>query len=308
MPELPEVETIVRDLNKKILGRKVKDIWFDAPKLIKIPKNPAAFKKEIIGRKIEKVERRGKNIIFRLSGGFVMLIHQKMTGHLLYGKWSIRKARPSPAARGIRTRPHEYEVKSLIKGLLQEQVNNYIHLIFYLDNGRQFALSDLRKFAKVLVVDEKKFGELEDIKNLGPEPLEKNFIFGKFKETLARKKSGRIKQVLMEQNVIAGIGNIYADEILWEAKVYPLKNVAALSENELKKIYGAMKKILTLALRLRGSSVSDYRDTAGKRGTYDLIRKVYRREGEKCPRCKTPIKRFKLGGRSGHYCPACQII
>lgn len=295
MPELPEVETIVRDLNKKILGRTVKDIWFDAPKLIKIPKNPLAFKKEIIGRKIERVERRGKNIIFYLSGGRVMLIHQKMTGHLLYGKWSIRKARP-----------REYEVESLIKGLLQEQVNNYIHLIFYLDNGWQFALSDLRKFAKVLVVDEKNFADLEDVKNLGPEPLEKKFTFGKFKEALAKKKSGRIKQVLMEQNVIAGIGNIYADEILWEAKVYPLKNATALSENELKKIYGAMKKILTLALRLRGSSVSDYRDTAGKRGTYDLIRKVYRREGEKCPRCETPIKRFKLGGRSGHYCPVCQ--
>lgn len=306
MPELPEVETIVRDLNKKILGRKVKDIWFDFSKQIKFPKNPNEFKKTIIGRKIEKVERRGKNIIFRLSGGFVMLIHQKMTGHLLYGKWSIRKARPSPAARGMRTRPREYEVKSLIKGLLQERVNKYIHLIFYLDNGRQLALSDLRKFAKVLVVDSDEFARLEEIKSLGPEPLEKSFTFAKFKEALARKKSGRIKQILMEQNVIAGIGNIYADEILWEAKVYPLKNIAALSESELERIYKATKKILILATRLRGSSVSDYRDTAGKRGTYDLIRKVYRREGEKCPRCKTPIKRFKLAGRSGHYCQKCQ--
>lgn len=290
MPELPEVETIVRDLNKKILGRKVKDIWFDAPKLIKIPKNPPAFKKEIIGRKIEKVERRGKNIIFYLSGGKVMLIHQKMTGHLLVGRW----------------RRDKNKWISIEEGYLREKVNDYIHLMFYLDNGRQLGLSDLRKFAKVLAVDEEKFAELEDVKNLGPEPLEKTFTFGKFKEALAKKKSGRIKQILMEQNVIAGIGNIYADEILWEAKVYPLKNIVALSENEAKKIYGAMKKILTSALRLRGSSVSDYRDTAGKRGTYDLIRKVYRREGEKCPRCETLIKRFKLGGRSGHYCPACQ--
>lgn len=290
MPELPEVETIVRDLNKKILGRTVKDIWFDAPKLIKIPKNPLAFKKEIIGRKIEKVERRGKNIIFRLSGGRVMLIHQKMTGHLLVGRW----------------RRDKNKWIAIESGYLREKVNDYIHLMFDLDNGWQFALSDLRKFAKVLVIDEKKFAELEDVKNLGPEPLEKKFTFDKFKETLARKKSGRIKQVLMEQNVIAGIGNIYADEILWEAKVAPLKNIAALSGNELEKIHKAMKKILTLALRRRGSSVSDYRDTAGKRGTYDLIRKVYRREGEKCPRCKTLIKRFKLAGRSGHYCPRCQ--
>ncbi|MEK7123912.1 MAG: DNA-formamidopyrimidine glycosylase [Patescibacteria group bacterium] len=290
MPELPEVETIVRDLNKKILGRTVKDIWFDAPKLVKIPKNPRAFKKEIIGLKIEEIARRGKNIIFHLSGKKIMLIHQKMTGHLLAGCWKFEKGR----------------WVALESGFLREKVNNYIHLMFYLDNGLMLGLSDLRKFAKVLVVDEKKFGGLEDVKNLGPEPLEKSFTFDKFKEALARKKSGKIKQVLMEQNVIAGIGNIYADEILWEAKVYPLKDVSKLSDAELKKIYAAMKKILTLAVRLRGSSVSDYRDTAGKRGTYDLIRKVYRREGEPCPRCETPIKRFKLGGRSGHYCSECQ--
>lgn len=290
MPELPEVETIVRDLNKKILGRKVKDIWFDFAKQIKAPKNPVDFKKAVIGRKIGKVERRGKNIIFRLNGGFVMLIHQKMTGHLLVGRW----------------RREKNKWVSLETGPLREKVNDYIHLMFYLDNGRQLALSDLRKFAKVLAVDEKKFAELEEIKSLGPEPLEKKFTFVKFKEALARKKSGKIKQVLMEQSVIAGIGNIYADEILWEAKVYPLKNAAALSGNELKRIYKAMRKILILALRRRGSSVSDYRDTAGQRGTYDLIRKVYRREGEKCSRCGAIIKRFKLGGRSGHYCPACQ--
>jgi len=296
MPELPEVETTVRDLNKKILGLKIKDVWTDFKKMVKKPALLAgglsdfdSFKKEIIGQRIEKIKRRGKNILFYLSGGKIMLIHQKLTGHLLVGKWKLESGK----------------WKSLIKGALEEKINTFIHLMFFLSNDKMLALSDLRKFAKVLVIDAKNLDSLKDIKNLGPEPLDKNFDFEKFKERLKNRR-GKIKQVLMDQEVIAGIGNIYSDEILFEARVHPLKDVSKLSERELKEIYRAMKKILKQAIKLKGESISDYRTPSGKRGGFDRLRRVYRREGEKCPRCGAIIKRIKLAGRSAHFCPKCQ--
>ena len=296
MPELPEVETTVRDLNKKILGLKIKDVWTDFKKMVKKPALLAgglsdfdSFKKEIIGQRIEKIKRRGKNILFYLSGGKIMLIHQKLTGHLLVGKWKLESGK----------------WKSLIKGALEEKINTFIHLMFFLSNDKMLALSDLRKFAKVLVIDAKNLDSLKDIKNLGPEPLDKNFDFEKFKERLKNRR-GKIKQVLMDQEVIAGIGNIYSDEILFEARVHPLKDVSKLSERELKEIYRAMKKILKQAIKLKGESISDYRTPSGKRGGFDRLRRVYRREGEKCPRCGAIIKRIKLAGRSAYFCPKCQ--
>lgn len=300
MPELPEVQTIVDDLNKKIIGRKIVGVWFDAPKIIKKPK-PSNLKRQINGLKIKKIERRGKNILIYLSQGskvknqkFLLLIHQKLTGHLLYGKWRVEKIRRSSSA-----------THSLIRGLLEEKVNNYIHLIFYLDNGWQLALSDLRKFAKVLFGLKEEIENLPDLKKLGPEPMDKNFNFEKFKNLIS-KKSGKIKQVLMDQNVVAGIGNIYSDEILWKARIHPFRPVDKLTLVELKSVFSAIKEILKKAVNLRGTSISDYRDTGGKSGKYGEIRKVYQREGKPCFRCKMPIKRVKIGGRSAHYCPQCQ--
>jgi len=297
MPELPEVETTVRELNKKILGLKIKDAWTDWAKMIKRPKNFNDFKKEVIGRKIERIKRRGKNILFHLSGGKTILIHQKLTGHLLVGKWQLAGKKWKP----------------LIKGPLEEKVNDYIHLMLYLSNpikggtSTMLALSDLRKFAKVLVVDTKDLIELKDIKNLGPDPLAKEFTFEKLEEALKNKR-GKIKQVLMNQEVIAGVGNIYSDEILFEAKIHPFKEVSKLSEKELKEIYQAMNKILKKAIKAKGESISDFRRTSGERGGFDSLRRVYRREGEKCPCCGAIIKRIKLAGRSAHFCPKCQKI
>ena len=297
MPELPEVQTIVSDLNKKIIGRKIIGVWFDAPKLIKKPK-PAGLEKQIKGLRIRAVKRRGKNILIYLEKYqmsdvgyrmFLLLIHQKLTGHLLYGKWHIKNKK----------------VVSSVRGFLEEKVNDYIHLIFYLDNDWQLALSDLRKFAKVLLGPEKEIEGLPDLKRLGPEPLNKGFNAEKFIKLIKFKK-GKIKQVLMNQEIIAGIGNIYSDEILWQAKIHPFIPANKLKTNQLKALYLATRQILGKALKLRGTSISDFRDTAGKAGGYAKIRKVYQREGELCQRCKTPIKRVKIGGRSAHYCPKCQ--
>lgn len=291
MPELPEVETIVGDLKKYILGRKIEDVWSDFKKMVKRPRDFRVFGKGIKGRKIKNVKRRGKNILFELSGEKMLLIHQKLTGHLLYGNWRLTNGKWQPEE----------------KGALGDPVNKFIHLIFWLDNGKQLALSDLRKFAKVELWETKELNESEEIKRLGPEPLEKSFTFQKFQEIL-RNKKGKIKQVLMDQTVIAGIGNIYSDEILWQAKVHPFKGTLKLSKSDFDRIYQAMREILPKAIELGGESISDFRRISGEKGYFDKERKVYRREGEKCSRCGTTIKRIKIGGRSAHFCPKCQKL
>ena len=173
--------------------------------------------------------------------------------------------------------------------------------------SKMLALSDLRKFAKVLAVDEKDFKNLEDVKDIGPDPLTPKFGFNEFR-SLISKKRGQIKKILMDQNVISGIGNIYSDEILFVAKIHPLKKTEELGDKELRAIFNAAKKILKKAVKLRGTSTSDYRDTAGKAGRYTKARLVYQREGENCPRkCGGIIKRIKIGGRSAHFCSHCQI-
>jgi formamidopyrimidine-DNA glycosylase len=302
MPELPEVETIVRDLRRKIIGRKIKSVWFDSPRQIFLQKKTAGFElirapklgdfeKKIKGLKIIDVQRRAKNVLIDFTDEKMMLIHQKMTGHLLYGRWSVVGGKS----------------KSLLKGAMQEKVNDYIHFILYFDNNWQLALSDMRKFAKVIFGNKKEIEALKELKELGPEPLERNFDFKKFKEAVGN-KTGKIKQVLMDPYVIAGIGNIYSDDILWEAKIHPFQSAKTLKDAELKSIFLAIKKILTQAVKLRGTSFSDYRDVEGKKGYYVDKRRVYQREGEKCLRCKSEIKRVKMGGRSAHFCPKCQVL
>jgi len=289
MPELPEVETIVRDLKKKVLKRAFLDVWTDWLNMVKKPKKFEDFKKQIKGKKILNAWRRGKNILLDLSGGKTLLIHQKLTGHLLLGGWKQKRG----------------QWESEIKGpLLDDPKNRFLHLIFWLDSGKQLALSDLRKFAKVELWDKGDLKESKEFKSLGPEPLEKSFTFEKFKKVLPKK--GKIKQILMDQAVIAGIGNIYSDEILWRAKVHPFKDVSNLGKEELKKIYQAMKEVLPKAIKLGGESFSDFRRLSGEKGYFDKERKVYRREGEKCYLCQTIVKRIKLAGRSAHFCPKCQ--
>ena len=300
MPELPEVQTVVNDLNKKVIGRKITGVWFDWPKMIKDPldqsktrvahKHVAAFEKFLKGEKIIKVKRRAKNILIYLTGDKLLLIHQKMTGHMLVGKWKVEGKKVTPLEP---------------KAVVTDPYNSYIHLILYLDDGRMLALSDLRKFAKAILGPTKQIENLPELVNLGPEANEVSYKdFAKIIKSERRK----IKQVLMDQEVIAGVGNIYSDDILWTAKIHPFRPANKLREKELKALYQAMRKVLEKAVKLRGTSTSDFRDTAGEKGYYTEARIVYQREGEPCPRCGTKIKRVKLGGRSAHFCPKCQIL
>jgi formamidopyrimidine-DNA glycosylase len=285
MPELPEVETTVNYLKKKVLGRKILSFWTDTPKLLKKPKL-ADFGKLISGKKITNIKRFGKNILFYLEGNLVMLIHQKLSGHLLFGKWEIGE-----------------KVKAKIKGpLATDPQNRFIRFVWHLDNGWQLGLSDLRKFAKIELDAQEKI-EAELFKNLGPDALK--ISFKEFQERI-NKFNRLIKEVLMDQKVVAGIGNIYADEILWQAKVSPFLKARELKEDVLKRIYRAMKFILKKALKAKGTSIDDYRLPNGNKGGYQDLRKVYQREGEPCFRCQNEIKRIKIKGRSAHFCPVCQ--
>ncbi len=254
-------------------------------------KHVAIFEKFLTGEKIVEAKRRAKNILIYLTHGKMLLVHQKMTGHMLVGKWKVEKDK----------RPAPIEPEALIT----DPYNKYVHLILYLDNGEMLGLSDLRKFAKVIAGSVEEIESLPELTNLGPDALDANFKYDQFKARIL-KKSQKIYQVLMDQQVIAGIGNIYANEILWLAKVYPFKPAKRLSEKELKALWQAMRKVLPRALKLRGTSTSDFRDTDGMKGKYGNELLVYQREGDPCFRCKTKIKRVSVGGRSAHFCPKCQ--
>jgi formamidopyrimidine-DNA glycosylase len=291
MPELPEVETTVNGLKLKVLKRAFIDVWSDWEKIVKKPKDFNQFKKEIKNKKIEKIWRRAKNIIFDLSDGYSLLVHQKMTGHLLVGNWELSAGKWKPVK----------------EGPLNDPYNRFLHLIFFLDDKKMLALSDARKFAKVELWKTDELLNSKEFSGLGPEPLDKSFTSEKLKEALKNKK-GKIKQVLMDPSVIAGIGNIYSSEILWQAKINPERSAAKLSNSELKLLYQSIKKVLQLGVNLGGESFSDYRKPDGSKGDFDGERKVYRREGQKCERCGAKIKRIKFGGRSTFFCPSCQKL
>ena len=289
MPELPEVQTIVSDLNKKIVGYTIADFWSDWPKAIKnMPLK--RFKKEIRDRKILEVRRIGKNIFIDLSGNKTLYIHLKMTGHLL-----VKRQKP---------------IKPKVqKNYFDDKVNSYIHHIWKIKKNKNkinLEFSDVRKFAKIVLEDTDRINNLKEINKLGVDAISKEFALKKFNEILDKRKNKSIGLVLMEQELIAGIGNIYRSEILYSAGILPQRKVAALSKNEINKIYKATLIVLKKAIKMRGTSDSDYRDTDGAPGNFQKALRVYRRAGKNCIKCATIIKRMTLGQRSAFYCPKCQ--
>ena len=283
MPELPEVETIVNDLKKVLPGLKIQDVWTDVKSFKKI-------KKDVIGKKILKLERKGKNILIWLSHSQVILVHQKMTGHLLYGTWYAQHG----------------TWKSKDSEPLNDPENRFIHLLFFLSNNKQLALCDMRKFAKVVVLQTEKIqGEF---KKLGIDALDKNLTLKKFTEII-KKKNGKIKNILMDQSLVAGIGNIYSDEILWVAGVHPLKRANKLKEKELQKIFKAIRPVLKKAIKARGSSYIDYRDAFGREGRYQKMHCAYQQTEKKCKKKDGGIiKKIKINGRSAHFCSVHQKL
>ena len=291
MPELPEVETIVNELKKKVTGKRITDVWVDWPKTVKQAGGIEKFRREVKNKKIIGIRRRAKYIIMDIEGKKSVFIHQKISGHLLYGKWKEENGKWVAAMSGP---------------LKEDTRNGYIRLIFFLSNGYQLGLSDLRRFAKVILVDDDKIKDLKEITDLGPEPLE--ISFGEFKKLFGKKK-GRLKSVLMDPTFIAGIGNIYSDEILWDAGYHPLSRVENLKEKDIKKIFGSMVKILKKAIKYQGDSIDDYRLPSGEKGRYQEVQKAYHQTKKLCSKKDGGIiTRLKVGGRSAHFCPKHQKL
>lgn len=285
MPELPEVETIVKDLNKALLHKSFIDIWTDNINSNKLK----AFQEQIIKIPIKEVIRKGKNIFIIFSNNKVMWIHLKLTGHLLLGKYQQQGNKWWP----------------LTGGAYLDRQNLFIHWVFTLNDQTQLVLSDSRRFARVELMDISNLQRFDT--NLGPDPLSKEFTQEYLKNTLKRTKSD-VKKYLMNQKYISGIGNIYANEILFEAKINPFRGANSLTDKEITSLFSAIKKILTKAIKYRGTSAEDeaYRDLYGQKGSFGKFLQVYQHEGERCPRCKAKIERKKDNNRSTFYCPVCQ--
>jgi len=289
MPELPEVETTKNDLKETILGHKIVGIDVLWPGIIKnVPIK--VFSKAVEGTRINQIERRAKNLIIKLSNNLTLLIHLKMTGHLLVGD------KTSSADRVGYWKPGSKET------FLDPQ-NQFIRIIFYLNDNLILAMSDLRKFGYIKLLEERELQEF--LSQYGPEPFSKDFQLSYLEKVFSRKRQP-IKKVLIDQTVIAGIGNIYADEILWASQIHPKRTAESLKKSEIKSILEQTTKILNLAIQSRGTSTSDFRDTSGKKGSFGNMLSVYRRTGLPCPVCGGPIRRIVLGGRGTHFCSACQ--
>ncbi len=301
MPELPEVQTTVDGINTLVKNKVISDIWTDLNNssarfgdCIKNPKFFTQFKNRLIGKKIIGASRRAKNILIDVIDGKdkeTILIHMKMTGHIMYGSYMYDAEKN-----------HWYPKAGQIA--LEDPFNRFLHLVITFTNGKQLVLSDVRKFAKVTLVE----SYTKEFSHLGPEPLEKEFTSAVFLKQITRFPNKSIKTSLMDQRLISGIGNIYSDEILHVARVLPNHSVKNVSDEQLSAIYKHIKPVLSKGVKFGGDSTSDYRNIYGERGKFQGKHAVYRRTGQKCARkgCGGIILRKVINGRSAHYCPLCQ--
>lgn len=283
MPELPEVETIKNDLRSKILGKKIGAI--EIRKKGTVRGKAGEFTEALKGSSFTGVGRIGKLIIFGLRNGSHLLVHLKMTGQLVY-----------QSGRKLVAGGHFTENFAQLP-------NAHTRLIIKFDDGSNLFFNDMRRFGYAEIADK---ARLEKVRSkFGIEPLTGNFIFRDFKKIFAARKIA-VKGILLDQALIAGIGNIYADEILFEAGVRPDRPGRSLSETELRAIFSATERVLKKAVRYRGTSFSDYVDSAGKKGNFGRFLKVYGRAGRKCLRCGGTVKKMRLAGRGTAYCEKCQ--
>lgn len=272
MPELPEVETLAREFRSVLIGRQIAGVRVGWARIIAAP-DPVAFVHQLSGRRICEVARRGKWLLFGLDSGHWLLMHLRMSGRL------ILEATDAPL-----DDPHT-------------------RVVLYLDGGERLRFSDPRKFGRMALTDDP--GKI--LGDLGPEPLDPALTAERLREMLCARRA-RLKPLLMDQRFLAGLGNIYADEVLWEAGLHPLRPSDTLSEEEVRRLHRAIQCVLEAAIARQGTTLPDQRYVLpdGRPGEFAPHLAVYGREGEPCPRCRTPIIRIPLGGRSTHFCPRCQ--
>jgi len=269
VPELPEVETIRRDLASLVLGRRIDEVEVLWPRTVQ-GLEAEAFQARLAGQRIEWLGRRGKHLLLHLSSGGDLIIHLGMSGRLLLEQGHIS--------------PEKYD-----------------RVLFRLEGGLALRFRDVRKLGWLALV---KDGE-EFLASLGPEPLEEGFTAEVLTKRLAGRK-GQLKPLMLNQRFLAGVGNIYADEALFAAGLHPCRRADTLSEEDIARLHWAIRSTLASGIEDRGSSVNDYRDAEGRPGRHQENLAVYGREGEPCPRCGAPIQRIVVGGRGTHFCPNCQ--
>ena len=280
MPELPEVETIKNELKKTVCGKKILRVEILNPKVIRQP-SPGEFKKALENLKVKDIFRRGKLLVAELSDGRFLTVHLKLTGQLVFQK----------SFSGKRNSADSGSKKSARR------------VTFYFRSGPALDFNDQRLFGELRLLDDWK--KLKFIQRLGPEPLE--LSYGDFESMLLKRKT-EIKPLLMDQSFIAGIGNIYAAEILFFAGVNPRCPAKFLDKNRRRAVYSKMRMVLKKAVRYGGSSVDDYVRVSGENGKYAQFHRVYGREGKPCFVCSTPISRIVQGSRGTYFCPRCQPL
>lgn len=309
MPELPEVHTTVMGLKKTVLNKTIKDIWSDFHintahkdrETIKNKKYYENFKKIVVGSTIIGTERRGKNILIHLDNNHTIIIHMKMTGHLMYGRYR----------QNIKSQKTNQKDKwgAVEKGFLQDPYNRFIHFVTTLNNNHHLVFSDMRKFGSICIEKSDSLDKHVRLQKLGQDALQIK-LGGFIKKVEENKKNVPIKSLLLDQSFIAGIGNIYSDEVLWEAGVHPLSKPNKIPTKKLKDVFGIMNKILKFSISKGGDSKSDYRNVFGQKGGFQNFHKIYGRKKEKClkNKCSGIIERIVVKGRSSHFCPKHQIL
>lgn len=273
MPELPEVETVRRGLERLVVGKMIKAVDVRVPKMVKT--DPDRFKLDLPGQTIEAMRRRGKYLIFDL-GKQVLISHLRMEGKYL---------------------------------LFPDQVldNKHFHVFFSLDDGSTLVYQDVRKFGTFELLPKSEEETYFVKKKIGPEPNAKDFKRAPFERALLSSKK-LIKPLLLEQKLVAGLGNIYVDEVLWASKVHPERLANSLKKAEIKRLHDETIRILQLGIDKGGSTIRTYRNALGEDGTMQECLQVYGRRGEPCPRCGTSIVKKQVGGRGSHFCPKCQRL
>ena len=282
MPELPEVETVARDLRPRIVGATISGVRVAWLRTLG-PAMRTGSRRAVIGRRIEAVGRRAKLVVVELSGGYALTIHLKMTGQLFVVPGSV-------------------------------PVDPYVRLVLELADGREIRFRDIRKFGKIgLHVRDAATGELVELTDdratfagFGPEPLDPAFTLAAFRRRI-RGRRGRLKPLLLDQSFVAGVGNIYADEALWTARLHPLRSASTLRPPDERRLYTAIQAILREAIERRGSSIDDYTAPDGDGEMQERLQ-VYQRTGEPCPRCGRPVRRIVIGARATHFCSWCQRL
>lgn len=288
MPELPEVETVRRGLAELIIGKTIKAEAHDTEK--GFPNTSADVESFMIGATITDVRRRAKVLMIDLSTGYSLLIHLKMTGQLVYvGSTRFGAGHPNDS-------------------LIGELPDKSTRVTLEFTDGSKLFFNDQRKFGWMRLLPTIEIPNIDFMRKVGPEPLAKDFTAKDFIQRLARRPKTNIKAALLDQTVVAGVGNIYADESLWGAKLHPKRLVSSLSEQEMTTLYDELREVMNLAIEKGGSSNHTYVNAEGKKGSYMNFARVFRREGLACPRCGTTIEKLRVAGRGTHICPFCQVL